>query len=136
MNEGDYIGDCINKMKLLAKELANADNFVSDKMLVTTILNNLPPSWDHIVTILYGCTKNWWTEKIGRNRPNWVQLFGSVLMRFDFGLNFRKPTYFSLVSVLDFFTPKPNESTDIYIYIYVCMYVYIYVTLRHNWSLA
>ena len=51
MNEGDYIGDCINKMKLLAKELANADNFVSDKMLVTTILNNLPPSWDHIVTI-------------------------------------------------------------------------------------
>ena len=44
MNEGDYIGDCSNTMKLLAKELANVDNSMSDKMQVTTILNNLPPS--------------------------------------------------------------------------------------------
>ena len=52
MNEGDYIGDHINTMELLAKELANANNLVLDKMLVTTILNSLPPSWDHIVTTL------------------------------------------------------------------------------------
>ena len=39
-------------MELLAKELADADNLVLDKMLVTTILNSVPPSWDHIVTTL------------------------------------------------------------------------------------
>ena len=38
MNEGDYTGDHINTMELLAKELADADNLVLDKMLVTTIL--------------------------------------------------------------------------------------------------
>ena len=48
MNEGDYIGDHINTMELLAKELANANNPASEKMQVTTILNSLPPSWDHI----------------------------------------------------------------------------------------
>ncbi|KAK9989463.1 hypothetical protein SO802_029702 [Lithocarpus litseifolius] len=52
MSEGDYIGDHINTMELLAKELGDTDNPVSDKMQVTTILNSLPPSWDHIVTTL------------------------------------------------------------------------------------
>ena len=32
MNEGDYIGDHINTMELLVKELADADNPVSNKM--------------------------------------------------------------------------------------------------------
>lgn len=32
--------------------MANADNYVLDKIQVTTILNSLPPSWDHIVTTL------------------------------------------------------------------------------------
>ena len=40
------------QQQLLAKELADADNLVLDKMQVTTILNSLPPSWDHIVTTL------------------------------------------------------------------------------------
>ena len=31
MNEGNYMGDHINTMELLAKELANANNPVSDK---------------------------------------------------------------------------------------------------------
>ena len=44
MNEGDYIGDHINTMELLAKELADANNPMSDKMQVTTILYSLPPS--------------------------------------------------------------------------------------------
>ena len=52
MNEGDYIGDHINTMDFLAKELANADNPVLNKMQVTTILNILLSSWDHIVTTL------------------------------------------------------------------------------------
>ena len=52
MNEGDYIGDHINTMELLAKELADANNPMSDKMQVITILNSLPPSWDRIVTTL------------------------------------------------------------------------------------
>ena len=52
MNEGDYIGDHINTMELLAKELADVDDFVLNKMQVTTIFNSLPPSRDHIVTTL------------------------------------------------------------------------------------
>ena len=52
MNEGDYIGDHINTMELLAKELADVDDFVSNKMQVTTIFNSLPPSWDHIVNTM------------------------------------------------------------------------------------
>ena len=52
MNEVDYIGDHINTMELLAKELADANNPMPDKMQVTTILNSLPPSWDCIVTTL------------------------------------------------------------------------------------
>ena len=52
MNEGDYTGDHINTMELLAKELADVDDFVLNKMQVTTIFNSLPPSRDHIVTTL------------------------------------------------------------------------------------
>ena len=43
MNEGDCIGDH-NTMELLAKKPADANNSVSDKMQVTTILYSLPPS--------------------------------------------------------------------------------------------
>lgn len=39
-------------MELIAKELSNADHSLSDKMQVTTILNSLPLSWDHVITSL------------------------------------------------------------------------------------
>lgn len=44
INEGDYIGDHINTMELLAKKMVDVDNSVSNKMQVTTILNSLLPS--------------------------------------------------------------------------------------------
>jgi hypothetical protein len=52
MEENDYVGDYVNQMKLVAKELSNAGHPVSNKMQVTTILNSLPLSWDHVVTSL------------------------------------------------------------------------------------
>ena len=52
MSEGDYVGEFINRMKLIAKELTNDGHHVSDKMQVTIILNNLPLSWEHVVTFL------------------------------------------------------------------------------------
>ena len=52
MNEGDVVGDYVNQLELIAKELANARHTLSNKMHVTVVLNNLPPSWDHVVTSL------------------------------------------------------------------------------------
>jgi hypothetical protein len=44
MSEDDYVGDFVNQMELIAKELASASHPISDKMQVTTILNGLPLS--------------------------------------------------------------------------------------------
>ena len=52
MNEGDVVGDHVNQLELIAKELADAGHTLSDKMQVTAVLNSLPPSWDHIATSL------------------------------------------------------------------------------------
>jgi hypothetical protein len=52
MNEGDAVGDHVNQLELIAKELANVGHTLSDKMQVTVVLNSLPPSWDHVVTSL------------------------------------------------------------------------------------
>jgi hypothetical protein len=52
MNEDDYVGDFVNQMELIAKELAYAGHPISDKMQVTTILNGLPLSWEHVITSL------------------------------------------------------------------------------------
>uniref|UniRef100_A0A2N9GG10 Reverse transcriptase Ty1/copia-type domain-containing protein n=1 Tax=Fagus sylvatica TaxID=28930 RepID=A0A2N9GG10_FAGSY len=52
MNEGDVVGDYVNQLELIAKELADAGHTLSDKMQVIVVLNSLPPSWDHIVTSL------------------------------------------------------------------------------------
>ena len=52
MNEGDVVGDHVNQLELIAKELADAGHTLSDKMQVTVVLNSLPPSWDHVVTSL------------------------------------------------------------------------------------
>ena len=52
INEGDYIGGRINIVELLAKELVDADNSVSYKIQVITVLNSPQPSWDHIITTL------------------------------------------------------------------------------------
>jgi hypothetical protein len=52
MSEGDNVGEFVNQMELIAKELANVNHPVTDKMQVTTILNSLPLSWEHVVTFL------------------------------------------------------------------------------------
>ena len=44
MNEGDVVGDHVNQLELIAKELADAGHTFSDKMQVTIVLNSLPPS--------------------------------------------------------------------------------------------
>jgi hypothetical protein len=44
MNEDDYVGNFVNQMKLIAKELAYASYLIFDKMQVTTMLNGLPLS--------------------------------------------------------------------------------------------
>jgi hypothetical protein len=50
MSENDYVGEFLNQMELITKELANVGHPVLDKMQVTTILNSLPLSWEHVVT--------------------------------------------------------------------------------------
>ena len=52
MKESDDIGDHVLQMELMAKELNDAGHPLTDKMQVTTILNSLPSSWDHIITSL------------------------------------------------------------------------------------
>ena len=52
MNEGDIIGDHVNQLEFIVKELIDAGHTLSDKMQVTIVLNSLPPSWDHVVTSL------------------------------------------------------------------------------------
>jgi hypothetical protein len=44
MNKGDIVGDHVNQLELIAKELADVGHTLSDKMQVTVVLNNLPPS--------------------------------------------------------------------------------------------
>jgi hypothetical protein len=51
MSEGDDVGEFVNQMELIAEELANACHPVTDKMQMTTILNNLL-SREHVVTFL------------------------------------------------------------------------------------
>jgi hypothetical protein len=57
MNKGDVVGNHVNQLELIAKELADAGHTLSDKMQVTVVLNNLPPSWDHVVTSLTHSSK-------------------------------------------------------------------------------
>ena len=52
MSDNDSVGDHVNQMELIAKELSNAGHALLDKMKVTTILNSLPLSWDHVITYL------------------------------------------------------------------------------------
>jgi hypothetical protein len=58
MNEGDVVGDHVNQLELIAKELVDASHTLSDKMQVTVVLNSIPPSWDHVVTFLTHSGKN------------------------------------------------------------------------------
>jgi hypothetical protein len=51
-NEDDYVGEFVNQMELIAKELAYASHPISDKIQVTTILNGLSLSWEHVITSL------------------------------------------------------------------------------------
>uniref|UniRef100_A0A2N9G0N8 CCHC-type domain-containing protein n=1 Tax=Fagus sylvatica TaxID=28930 RepID=A0A2N9G0N8_FAGSY len=52
MNEDDVVRDHVNQLELIAKELADAEHTLSDKIQVIVVLNSLPPSWDHVVTSL------------------------------------------------------------------------------------
>ena len=52
MNESDVVGDHVNQLELIAKELVDVGHTLSDKIQVIIVLNSLPPSWDHIVISL------------------------------------------------------------------------------------
>jgi hypothetical protein len=52
MNEGGVVGNHVNQLEPITKELADAGHTLSNKMQVTIVLNSLPPSWDHVVTSL------------------------------------------------------------------------------------
>ena len=52
MNEGDVVGDHVNQLELIEKELTDVGHTLSDKMQVIVVLKSLPPSWDHVVTSL------------------------------------------------------------------------------------
>ena len=52
MNEVDVVGDHVNQLELIVKELEDVGHTLSDKMQVTVVLNSLPLSWDHVVTSL------------------------------------------------------------------------------------
>jgi hypothetical protein len=52
INEDDYVGDFVNQMELIAKKPAYAKHPIFDKMQVTTILNGLSLSWEHVITLL------------------------------------------------------------------------------------
>ncbi|KAK0571052.1 hypothetical protein LWI29_010329 [Acer saccharum] len=55
MSENDSMVDHILKLEIIAKDLSNAGHEISDKMQVSTLLNSLPESWDHVITSLtYG----------------------------------------------------------------------------------
>ncbi|KAI9181929.1 hypothetical protein LWI28_020149 [Acer negundo] len=55
MFENDSMVDHILKLEIIAKDLSNAGHEISDIMQVSTLLNSLPESWDHVVTSLtYG----------------------------------------------------------------------------------
>lgn len=46
------VGDHVQQLKLIINELFDAGHPLFDKMQVTTILNSLTLSWEHIVTSL------------------------------------------------------------------------------------
>ncbi|XP_031493236.1 uncharacterized protein LOC116259513 [Nymphaea colorata] len=52
MKESDKVVDHVNKMLVMAKDLAVVGNVISDNMQICTILNSLPSSWDMAVTAL------------------------------------------------------------------------------------
>lgn len=52
MKESDSIVEHINKMIVLAKELATHGNPILDKLQVSTILRSLPDSWEPVVVPL------------------------------------------------------------------------------------
>jgi hypothetical protein len=52
MGEKDYASDHVNWIELIVKEVANVGHPILDKIQVTTILNSLPLSWEHVVTCL------------------------------------------------------------------------------------
>uniref|UniRef100_A0A7N2LQP3 Retrovirus-related Pol polyprotein from transposon TNT 1-94 n=1 Tax=Quercus lobata TaxID=97700 RepID=A0A7N2LQP3_QUELO len=52
MNESDNVIEHVNKMSVIAKELAILGNPILDKMQVSTILHTLLDSWDSVVVAL------------------------------------------------------------------------------------
>lgn len=52
MKESDSVIERVNKMIVLAKELATHGNPIPDKLQVSTVLHSLPPTWDSAVMTL------------------------------------------------------------------------------------
>ncbi|KAF3786515.1 hypothetical protein EJ110_NYTH11733 [Nymphaea thermarum] len=64
MKESDNVMDHVNKMFVMAKDLAVVGNVISDNMQISTILNILPPSWEMAVTALSVQFDNLTLEKL------------------------------------------------------------------------
>ncbi|KAF3787757.1 Retrovirus-related Pol polyprotein from transposon TNT 1-94 [Nymphaea thermarum] len=64
MKESDDVMDHVNKMLVIAKDLAVMGNVMSDNMQISTILNSLPPSCDMAVTALSVQFDNLTLEKL------------------------------------------------------------------------
>uniref|UniRef100_A0A2N9FGY8 CCHC-type domain-containing protein n=1 Tax=Fagus sylvatica TaxID=28930 RepID=A0A2N9FGY8_FAGSY len=74
MNEGDVVGDHVNQLELITKELADAGHTLSDKMQVTAVLNSCPPSWDHVVTSLtHSCKELAMTTLLYKFKHKWFK---------------------------------------------------------------
>ncbi|KAF3784691.1 hypothetical protein EJ110_NYTH29755 [Nymphaea thermarum] len=64
MKESDNVMDHVNKILVMAKDLAVVGNVISDNMQISTILNSRPPSWDVAVTALSVQFDNLTLEKL------------------------------------------------------------------------
>ncbi|KAF3782088.1 hypothetical protein EJ110_NYTH20377 [Nymphaea thermarum] len=64
MKESDNVMDHVNKMLVMAKDLAVVGNVISDNMQISTILNSLPSSWEMAVTALSVQFDNLTLEKL------------------------------------------------------------------------
>ncbi|XP_049931844.1 uncharacterized protein LOC126409757 [Nymphaea colorata] len=52
MKKSCKVVDHVNKMLVMAKDLAIVENDIPDNMQISTVLNSLPPSWDMAVIVL------------------------------------------------------------------------------------
>ena len=98
MNESENVIEHVNKMSVIAKELAVLGNPIPDKMQVSTILHSLLNSWDSVVVALnYSATLV--------NMKNLPSLLGIEAERRN-----KKNTSKSLLTIASTSQPPKNET--------------------------